>query len=124
MNRKPVFIEAAAVLEVGVLLDDLKKKKPPVSIDRVSRSTLVKLYVKQIEGLINRGYSIKSIAEYLSKATSTEITGQLIRQQVRIRKAKPARNEGENNRDGDVKSDSTASNESVHHHVRSDERML
>lgn len=113
MNRKPVFIEAAAVLEVGVLLDDLKKKKPPASIDRVSRSALVKLYVKQIEGLIGRGYSIKIIAEHLSKATSSEITGELIRQHVRIRNAKPARTSGENKRDGDVKSDSTATNESV-----------
>ena len=113
MIRKPVFIEAAAVLEVGVLLDDLKKKKPPVSIDRVSRSELVKRYVKQIEGLIARGYSIKMIAVHLSKATNTEITGELIRQHVRIRNAKPARTSGENKRDGDVKSDSRASNESV-----------
>ena len=91
MNRKPVYIDSESIIKVGSMLDELKTKKPPASAIKISRSGLVKLYAKQIEVLIARGYSIKFIADSLSKSTNVEISAELLRQQVRVKSARAMR---------------------------------
>ena len=92
MNRKPVYIDSESIIKVGSMLNELKTIKPPASVIKISRSGLVKLYAKQIEALIARGYSIKFIADSLSKSTNVEISAELLRQQVRVKSARSIQN--------------------------------